>query len=525
MALQKRERSILSTQNHFAHAPCTALLVLAVLTAMAGCVGGNRQEEPPGGPTGAGPATDDHSPQTLSEGQRVFRFETFGDEEFWTDKARHARGRQQSVSPTMALKVGLKVDAEAIPADVAAAIKSGKVDLESPATTVTLLKLNAVVGTQGHGGDGGREGQSRSARDHLRPLPFHRRRLVLEGHRAPPGWVAQPRPQRRRHHRALSRHHAGAEGGLQLVGAGKYDPRYNLDGKSTPLVLPPAYGLAKVKNETYTAEGPISYWNAYVAVTQMHGHGNFSDPRLKIEVKNTPDMVTPMLPALAAYQHSLPAPRAPGRDVRCRRGGARPSGLRSVLHELPRGHEQHRQQRRNAAPALRNGNGWRLRGPHGQQGVPDDAASRALAASSVLPRWKRRHSRRGRRPLRSRAKTLADHRAEERPRPVPEVALRAARFVPTEPLRLARHPLRRRVRHAVLHGPERACAARAGPSADRRARSPGPRACRPRPCRSRSRGRACAPACGWRRRGPGLARVRRRPAARSRAASRARGNR
>src|SRR5687768_16239082 len=47
-------------------------------------------------------------------------------------------------------------------------------------------------------------------------------------------------------------------------GKGKYGPRYHIDGKSTPLVLPPAYGLASVKNETYTAEGPLSYRNAYV---------------------------------------------------------------------------------------------------------------------------------------------------------------------------------------------------------------------------------------------------------------------
>jgi hypothetical protein len=94
-------------------------------------------------------------------------------------------------------------------------------------------------------------------------------------------------------------------------GPGKYDPRYNIDGKNTPLVLPPAYGLAKVKNETYTAEGPISYWNAYVAVTQMGGQGNFSDAKLGIDVKNSPDLVTPKLEALRAYQHSLPAPRPP----------------------------------------------------------------------------------------------------------------------------------------------------------------------------------------------------------------------
>jgi hypothetical protein len=93
-------------------------------------------------------------------------------------------------------------------------------------------------------------------------------------------------------------------------GPGKYDPRYNQDGKNTPLVLPPAYGLAHVKNETYTAEGPISYWNAYVAVTQMGGQGNFSNASLKIDVKHSPDRVTPRLPALRAYQHSIAAPKA-----------------------------------------------------------------------------------------------------------------------------------------------------------------------------------------------------------------------
>jgi cytochrome c5 len=95
-------------------------------------------------------------------------------------------------------------------------------------------------------------------------------------------------------------------------GPGKYDPRFNIDGKSTPLVLPPAYGLASVLNETFTAEGPISYWNAYVAVTQMHGRGNFSDPRLGINITHSPDLVGPKLAALRSYQHSLEAPAAPG---------------------------------------------------------------------------------------------------------------------------------------------------------------------------------------------------------------------
>jgi hypothetical protein len=93
--------------------------------------------------------------------------------------------------------------------------------------------------------------------------------------------LAESGSQRRGDHRVV----AGPFGGQKAVyaswGPGRYDPRYNQDGKNTPLVLPPVYGLAQVRNETYTAEGPISYWNAYVAVTQMGGRGNFSDPRLR----------------------------------------------------------------------------------------------------------------------------------------------------------------------------------------------------------------------------------------------------
>jgi hypothetical protein len=94
-------------------------------------------------------------------------------------------------------------------------------------------------------------------------------------------------------------------------GAGKYDPRFNQDGKNFPVVIPPAYGLAGVHNATYTGDGDISYWNAYVAVTQMGGQGVFAEPRLGISVKpQGPDRVTPKLPALREYQHSLARPAA-----------------------------------------------------------------------------------------------------------------------------------------------------------------------------------------------------------------------
>jgi mono/diheme cytochrome c family protein len=247
----------------------------------------------------AEPAADD---RLVSEGQKVFRFDTFGDEQLWTDKLGLHKVVEEKVDPTTALKVGLKVDADALPPGIL-----DKADLKSPATTVALLKLNAVVGLKAEV----------DANNHITRLgvtcalchstvddsvkPGIGRRLD--------GW-----PNRDLDVGAIIALSPALKAEQKKVysswGPGKYDPRYNQDGKNTPLVLPPAYGLARVKNETYTAEGPISYWNSYVAVTQMGGQGNFSDPTLKIDVKHSPDLVTPKLPALRAYQHSLPAPRA-----------------------------------------------------------------------------------------------------------------------------------------------------------------------------------------------------------------------
>ena len=239
----------------------------------------------------------------LAEGQRIFRFDTFGNETFWTDTLRLHEVVEKSVDPTTALSVGLKVDSEVLPPGILETV-----DLKSPATTVALLKMNAVVGVQA----------SVDANNHITRLGItcalcHSTvdNSVTAGiGRRMDGW-----PNRDLNVGAIVALSpvlpAGAKAVYGSWGPGKYDPRYNMDGKSTPLVLPPAYGLAQVKNETYTAEGPISYWNAYVAVTQMHGHGNFSDPRLGINVTWSPDQVTSKLPALAAYQHSLPAPPPP----------------------------------------------------------------------------------------------------------------------------------------------------------------------------------------------------------------------
>ncbi|RNF83335.1 c-type cytochrome [Montanilutibacter psychrotolerans] len=243
------------------------------------------------------------SPSLIAEGQRIFRFDTFGDEQVWTDKLRLHEVIEKNVDPTTALSVGLKVDSEVLPPGILE-----KVDLKSPATTVALLKMNAIVGVQA----------TVDANDHITKLgvtcalchstvddsvmPGIGRRLD--------GW-----PNRDLNVGAIIALSPALPADKKAIyngwGKGKYDPRFNIDGKNTPLVLPPAYGLAKIKNETYTAEGPISYWNAYVAVTQMGGQGNFSDPRLGIDIKHSPDLVTSKLPALRAYQHSLASPPPP----------------------------------------------------------------------------------------------------------------------------------------------------------------------------------------------------------------------
>jgi mono/diheme cytochrome c family protein len=332
--------------------PTRATFSAALLLTVAGGVFAGCMARPPGTGTGSPTGFDvpsDMSPQTLAEGRQIFRFDTFGDEQFWTDTARMHEVVQRSVSPTTALSVGLKVDAEAIPPAVAQAIKAGQVDLNSPATTVTLLKLNAVVGLKGTVNTvAGRDTLVRlgitcalchSTVDNSFSQGIGRRRDGWPNTDLNVGAIVALSP-------AIT---AAQKAVYSSWGPGKYDPRFNLDGKNTPLVLPPAYGLAQVRNETFTAEGPISYWNAYVAITQMHGRGNFSDSRLGIEIRQSPDMVAPKLAALRAYQHSLLAPPPPpgnfdatsaerGRAVfnrscvRCHVGVTNTDNNRGVLH-------------------------------------------------------------------------------------------------------------------------------------------------------------------------------------------------
>ena len=128
-------------------------------------------------------------------------------------------------------------------------------------------------------------------------------------------------------------------------GPGKYDPRHHyfdgttlvpLNSPSLPIVIPPIYGLQRVGFETVSGDGPISYWNAYVGVGQMGGHGSFRDPRIDVRISQRPDLVTPkLLPLLDLPAHAAEAGAA-GRQLRSHRGGARPRAC-SVAPPAARG--------------------------------------------------------------------------------------------------------------------------------------------------------------------------------------------
>ena len=249
------------------------------------------------------------------DGKTIFRFDTFGDEQLWT-KTLQLHEAIQTLTPALALKVGLKVDAEALPPDVIEALKAGKVNLDDPAVTLQLLSINAVVGVMGKLSPSGTLASigitcalCHSTVDNSL-APGIGRRLD--------GWA-----NRDLNVGAIVALSPALDGDTKAVlnswGPGKYDPRRQIfDGKniiplnnpSLPVVIPSIFGLKGVGFETFTGDGPISYWNAYVGISQMGGHGSFSDQRIGVAITQNPDQVTPKLPLLLAYQLGLPTPPA-----------------------------------------------------------------------------------------------------------------------------------------------------------------------------------------------------------------------
>ena len=299
-------------------------------------------------------------PQVVAAGQGTFRHDTFGDETFWTDVLQMNKVIQTAVDPLTAASVGLKIDADVLPANVVQGIQDGTIPLDDPQTTLALLSLDAVVGAKGevHSGTDGKLCCSVLASRARCAIPRSPKTCMSWRAARPTLWASWatawtagrtvicnqgPSFRCRRHSR--KKQAAEYASWATLFGPGFYDPRINVNidpgsnpavgpdidanlaaykaAGGIPVVIPPAYGLIGLDKAIFTGDGdtahepagPVSYWNRYVGVTQMHGHGTFFDERLIINGKPLSvdhrvgdDLITPILPQLEAYQWSIAAP-------------------------------------------------------------------------------------------------------------------------------------------------------------------------------------------------------------------------
>jgi hypothetical protein len=293
-------------------------------------------------------AAAEQAKRYLEEGRKTFRFDTFGSEDFWGGKLKLHQaiagdklgGKGPGLSPKKALELGLKVEVNAIPKDVAAALDKGEVDLDDPASTLLLLKANAVVGVTGFFGEDGKTLTSVGIQCAVCHSTVDDAYAPGIGHRLD-GWpnrdlnigaIVALAPDLTAFTEMLQVSEADVKKAVEAWGPGKFDAELNLDGKAfrpdgktSATLNPPAFGLAGVNNHTWTgAWGTVSYWNAYVGNLEMHGKGTFYDPRLDDAEKypvaartkqghqqDKEDRITAKLPALHFYQLSLPTPQPP----------------------------------------------------------------------------------------------------------------------------------------------------------------------------------------------------------------------
>ncbi len=294
-------------------------------------------------PAAQAPASAANGAALVRQGRQIFRYDDFGDDAFWSgalglDKAVAGAangGVGPGVSPKTALSVGLKVDANALPKAVLAALKAGKVDLNSPKTTLALIKLNAVLGVKPHFNKSGAMTSvgltcavcHSTVNNSVAPGVGQR----LDGwpnRDLNVGAIVSLAPNLKPVTDLLGVDAATVKKVLAAWGPGKFDAELFLDGKgfrpdgkTAATLIPPAYGLAGVNLHTYTGWGSVPYWNAFVANLEMHGQGNFTDARLDdatkfpVAARNkmghtrfNGDKIRAKLPALQAYQLSLAAP-------------------------------------------------------------------------------------------------------------------------------------------------------------------------------------------------------------------------
>ena len=300
----------------------------------------------------------------MAQGRRVFRYDTFGDQAVWggvlglhkaIEGSKHG-GVGPGISPKQALALGLKVDATKIPKKVAKAIKAGKVDLGDPAVTVTLLKLNAVVGVKGffnrRGGlmsVGITCAACHSTVDDSFAAGIGRRLDGWPNQDLEVGAIVAAAPNLTPLEHSLNVDEATLKKVLLGWGRGKFNAELDLDGKalgpdgtsaSAATRIPSAFGKDGQNLHTWEGGwGTVTYWNAFVANLEMHGLGNFFDPRLDDKKKfplaaaahfghthpyvgegvlpvparktGLRDQTTEALRSLDLYQRALPVPRPP----------------------------------------------------------------------------------------------------------------------------------------------------------------------------------------------------------------------
>jgi hypothetical protein len=296
------------------------------------------------------------TPDLISQGKQIFRFDTFGDQDFWGGQLQLHQaiegaqfgGVGPGVSPATALAVGLKVDIQALPDPLQKALKKGQVNLNDPAVTLTLLKLNAVVGVTGFFNSDGSLSSigiqcalCHSTVDNSFGPGIGKRLDGWANRDLNVGAIIALSPNLTPLQDLLGVDRDTVVSVLNSWGPGKFDAELVLDGKAFnpqqvtdgvvtgtnvpgATLIPPAFGLAGVNLHTWTGWGSIPYWNAFVAIIEMHGKGNFYDPRLNNadqfpiaaangfgNIRSSTDLVTPKLAALHAYQLSLLAPIPP----------------------------------------------------------------------------------------------------------------------------------------------------------------------------------------------------------------------
>ena len=287
-----------------------------------------------------------HAQSMLDEGKKTFRYDTFGSEAFWGDALQLHKaiagqklgGIGPGVSPKTALSVGLKVDADALPAALKKQLAAGKVDLDDPATTVALLKLNAVVGVTAFANpDGSVKSMGiqcafcHSTVDDTFAPGIGKRLDGWANRDLNVGAIVSLAPNHKPFTDLLGVDVDTVKKVLASWGPGRFDAEldkdgkaFRPDGKQAGTLIPPAFGLAGVNLHTWTGYGSVPYWNAYVAATEMHGAGRFFDARLDNKdqfpvaaksgagnTRSANDRTTAKLAALHFYQLSIPAPKAP----------------------------------------------------------------------------------------------------------------------------------------------------------------------------------------------------------------------